>query len=145
MSNTKDPLLNYAFLSGNLTRDPELKHLQGGAAVCTIGLAVDNSYKAKTGERRKETLFIDVEVWAKPAEWCAENLSKGRKVCVQGALKMDTWEDRNSGAKRSKIKMRAFRVDSLTWQDESDPDSERDDRPARQPVQEPLPDDGIPF
>ena len=85
---------------GNITREIELRYTPSGMAVCDIGLAV--SEKRKSGE---ETLFIDCTVWDKTAELAAEYLAKGRQVLFEGRLKLDQWNDKESGAKRSKISM----------------------------------------
>lgn len=92
---------------GNLTRDPELRYIPSGQAVCTLGLAVNNKYG--TGDDKKEeVLFIDVNVWGKSAENCAEYLKKGRLVFVEGRLKWRQWE--KDGQKKSKIDVTAISV-----------------------------------
>jgi single-strand DNA-binding protein len=99
--------LNRVFLMGNLTRDPELRYIPSGQAVCTLGLAVNNKYG--TGDDKKEeVLFIDVNVWGKSAENCAEYLKKGRLVFVEGRLKWRQWE--KDGQKKSKIDVTAISV-----------------------------------
>ncbi len=99
--------LNRVFLMGNLTRDPELRYIPSGQAVCTLGLAVNNKYG--TGDDKKEeVLFIDVNVWGKSAENCAEYLKKGRLVFIEGRLKWRQWE--KDGQKKSKIDVTAMSV-----------------------------------
>ena len=100
---------NKCILVGNLTRDPELKTLQSGIQVTTLGLAVNNKYTTKAGEKREEVLFIDVSVWAKTAENCVKYLKKGNPVLVDGSLKMDSWETAD-GQKRTKIKLNGDRI-----------------------------------
>ena len=81
-----------------------------GTAVARLGLAVNQVYRTKDGEKKEDVCFVDVEVWARQAETCNEYLKKGRAVLVEGTLKLDTWTDRESGQKRSKHKVRARRV-----------------------------------
>lgn len=90
--------LNRITLIGRLTRDPDLKHTQGGKAVTQFGLAVDDGY----GENKK-TVFLDITCWNKTAEFVGQFCMKGSPVCVDGRLSMDTWEDKQTGQKRSKI------------------------------------------
>jgi single-strand DNA-binding protein len=104
--------LNRVFLMGNLTRDPEVRYTPAGTAVGDLGLAVNESYKNKAGETVESTVFVDVEVWARQAETCAEYLHKGAPVFVEGRLKLDQWENQQ-GEKRSKLRVRADRVQFL--------------------------------
>ena len=110
-------MVNKVFLIGNLTRDVELRNTLGGAAVCDIGIAINRTfYSGKEGEKEKkeETTFVDVTVWGRQAETCAEFLEKGRKVHIEGRLSLDTWEDKESGQKRSKLKVTADNVQFLS-------------------------------
>ena len=105
--------LNKVFLMGNLTRDPELRRLPSGTAVTELGLALNRSYMGKDGEKREEVVFVDVTVWDRQAETCCQYLKKGRAIHVEGYLKMDSWEDKATGEKRSKLKVQADRVQFL--------------------------------
>ena len=105
--------LNKVFLMGNLTRDPELRRLANGTAVTDLGLALNRSFNGKDGERRDEVVYIDVTVWDRQAETCVEYLKKGRAVHVEGYLKMDQWDDKTTGEKRSKLRVQADRVQFL--------------------------------
>lgn len=105
--------LNKVFLIGRLTQDPELRYTAGGSAVTDLRMAINRSYTTKEGETREEVLFIDVTVWNRQAENCCQFLKKGRSVHVDGYLKMDTWDDRTTGEKRSKVKVEADRVQFL--------------------------------
>lgn len=105
--------LNKVMLMGNLTRDPELRRIPSGVAVVTLGLALNESFKSKSGERVERTVFVDVDVWDRQAETCEQYLSKGRSVLVEGRLQMDEWTDKESGQKRTKMKVRADRVHFL--------------------------------
>ena len=109
--------LNKVYLMGNLTRDPELRRLPSGSAVVELGLALNRSYTGKDGERRDEVTYVDVTVWDRQAETCAEYLKKGRPVHVEGYLKMDSWDDKTTGEKRSKLKIQADRVQFLGGRD----------------------------
>jgi single-strand DNA-binding protein len=105
--------LNKVFLMGRLTFDPELRRTPGGSAVTELRLATTRTWSGRDGERREETLFIDVTVWERQAETCCQFLRKGSAIHVEGSLKMDTWDDKNTGEKRSKIKVLAERVQFL--------------------------------
>src|SRR3954447_7050067 len=105
--------LNKVFLMGNLTRDPELRRLTNGTAVTDLGLALNRTYTGKDGEKREEVVFIDVTVWDRQAETCCQYLRKGRAVHVEGFLKMDSWDDKTTGEKRTKLKVQADRVQFL--------------------------------
>ena len=97
---------------GNLTWDPELKHLDNGAAVATLGLASNRTYTAGNGERREEVCYINVTVWGRIAEVCCEYLSTGSQVLVEGRLKFDRWEN-EEGEPRSKHEIVANTVQFL--------------------------------
>ena len=109
--------LNKVYLMGNLTRDPELRRLANGTAVTDLGLALNRSFTGKDGERRDEVTYIDVTVWNRQAETCVEFLKKGRPVHIEGYLKMDQWDDKTTGEKRSKLKVEAERVQFLGGRD----------------------------
>ncbi len=104
--------LNKVFLMGRLTRDPELRYTPSGTAVADFGLAINRAYKTAEGEKKESVTFVDITVWAKRAEICAEYLSKGRPVLVEGRLELDSWETQD-GQKRSKLKVVADDVQFL--------------------------------
>jgi single-strand DNA-binding protein len=124
--------LNKVFLMGRLTFDPELRRTPGGSAVTELRLATSRTWAGRDGERREETLFIDVTVWDRQAETCCQYLRKGSAVHVEGYLKMDTWEDKNTQEKRSKVKVQADRVQFLDSR-RSDGGGGPDDEMAPQP------------
>lgn len=95
--------LNKVLLMGNLTRDVEIRHTSGNSAVGNFGLAINRRFKTQSGEQREETTFIDCEAWGRTAEVMGQYLSKGRPVFIEGRLKLDQWEDKNGGGKRSKL------------------------------------------
>ncbi len=119
--------LNKVFLIGRLTFDPELRHTPSGAAVSDLRLATSRSWTDKSGERKEETLYVDVTVWQKQAETCCQFLKKGSQVHVEGFLKSETWDDKQTGEKRSKIKVEADRVQFLDKKQDGG-----DDAPAPQ-------------
>ncbi len=125
--------LNKVFLMGNLTRDPELRHTPSGAAVTDLAIAVNRSWTGKDGERKDEVLFVDVTVWDRQAETCCQYLVKGRGVHVEGSLKMESWDDKTTGEKKSKIKVLAERVQFLDRKDDGpggSPSGDYDSAPA---------------
>jgi single-strand DNA-binding protein len=97
--------LNKVMLIGNLTRDPEIKYTPKGTAIADIGLAVNRNYTTESGEKREEVTFIDVTLWGRVAEIVGEYCKKGRPLFVEGRLQLDTWDDKASGQKRSKLKV----------------------------------------
>ena len=96
---------NKVMLLGNLTRDPEVKYTPKGSAVADIGLAVNRTYTTDGGEKREETTFVDVTMWGRQAEIAGEYLKKGRPLFVDGRLQLDTWDDKQTGQKRSKLRV----------------------------------------
>jgi len=96
---------NKVMLLGNLTRDPEVKYTPKGSAVADIGLAVNRTYTTDGGEKREETTFVDVTMWGRQAEIAGEYLKKGRPLFVEGRLQLDTWDDKQTGQKRSKLRV----------------------------------------
>jgi single-strand DNA-binding protein len=99
------PSFNKVIIAGNLTRDPELRYTPKGTAVARFTLAVNRTYTGEAGEKKEEVSFIDVDAWARQAEVIAQYLKKGRPVLVEGRLKQDTWEDKNTHQKQSKLKV----------------------------------------
>ena len=160
---------NRVILVGNLTRDPEVRYTPSGTAVTDVGLAVNRTWFDKqANERREETTFVDVTLWGRQAEVAGEYLSKGRSVLIEGRLQLDQWEDRESGQKRSRLRvvgenmtMLGGRADSprggrsqdgyqpsnqsyQTYQDESPPEPRRAGAEENSgPPQ--VPEDDVPF
>lgn len=124
--------LNKVFLMGNLTRDVELRYTPSGVPVAKMGLAVNSYFKTSDGDTKEETLFINVVAWRKLAENCAEYLSKGRPIFVEGRLKMDQYEW--EGQKRKDFEVVARNVQFLGGgrregagtEDDYTPDKEED-------------------
>ena len=105
--------LNKVFLMGRLTFDPELRYTPSGSAVADLRMATSRVWTSKDGDRKEETLYIDVTVWDRQAETCCQYLKKGSGIHVEGSLKMDSWDDKTTGEKRSKIRVNAERVQFL--------------------------------
>jgi len=96
---------NKVILLGNLTRDPEVRYTPKGSAVCDLGIAVNRQYTLDSGEKREEVTYVDVVLWSRLAEIAGEYLKKGRPVFIEGRLQLDTWDDKQSGQKRSKLRV----------------------------------------
>lgn len=96
---------NKVILLGNLTRDPELRYTPKGTAVAKIGLAVNRKYTLESGEAREEVTFIDIDAFGKQAELIGQYLKKGNPLFVEGRLKLDQWDDKNTGQKVSKLRV----------------------------------------
>ena len=96
---------NKVIIAGNLTRDPELRYTPKGTATARIGMAINRSWKAETGETREEVTFVDVDVFGRQAEVIAQYVRKGRPLLVEGRLKLDQWEDKTTHQKQSKLKV----------------------------------------
>jgi len=122
---------NKVILLGNLTRDPELRHTPAGMAVCSFDVAVNRSFTTRAGERREEACFITVVVWDKQAQTCAEFLSKGRQVLIEGRLQQRSWETPD-GQKRTKHEVVAERVQFVGGRKETVVSEEEPPRPAEE-------------
>ncbi len=94
---------NKVILVGNLTRDPELRYTPKGTAVAKVGLAVNRVWTSETGEKKEEVTFVDVDVFGRTAENVAQYMRKGRPMLIEGRLKLDQWDDKQTGQKRSKL------------------------------------------
>jgi single-strand DNA-binding protein len=140
--------LNKVILLGNLTRDPDLRHLPKGTPVCKFGLAVNRKYNTSDGEKQEEVLFIDVETFNRNAENCSQYLRKGGSVVVEGRLKLDQWEDKNSGDKRQKISVVGEMVQFLTRKADESAAPRSSSTPPPSTPSTPAPADGtddVPF
>jgi single-strand DNA-binding protein len=92
-------------LMGNLTRDPELRTTPKGTAICQFSLAINREWKDEAGNKHEEVVYVDVEAWGKQGETLAKYMAKGRPLYVEGRLRLDTWEDKTTKEKRSRIKV----------------------------------------
>lgn len=97
--------LNKVMLIGNLTRDPELRHTPKGTAVAELGLAINRVWNDESGQKREEATFVDVTLWGRQAELAARYLAKGRPLYIEGRLQLDTWDDKETGKKRTKLRI----------------------------------------
>lgn len=177
MADLRVPDLNRVVIAGRLTSDPDLRYISSGTAVCRLRIANTRYFKRRDGERGEENVFVDVTCWDRQAEYVGDRFRKGRPVLVEGRLKTDTWEDKETGQKRSKVEILAQRVTPLDWDDNAGPgggqggggsrassggggsssygggSSYDGDRPPRREggrqepreIEEPIPDDDIPF
>jgi single-strand DNA-binding protein len=108
-------MVNKVILVGNLGKDPEVRYTSGGQAVASLRIATSRSWTDKqSGQRKEETEWHDVEVWGKQAELCGEYLAKGRQVYIEGRLKTDKWQDKQSGQERYRVKIVADSVRFLS-------------------------------
>lgn len=94
---------NKVLLLGNLTRDPELRSTPTGLAICKFSIACSRVFKGQDGESKEETTFIDIDAFGRQAEVIDQYFSKGKPIFVEGRLRLNQWEDKNSGEKRNKL------------------------------------------
>jgi single-strand DNA-binding protein len=94
---------NKVILAGNLTRDPELRYTPKGMAIAKLGLAINRSWKNEAGETKEEVTFVDVDAFGRQAEVIGQYLKKGRPILMEGRLRLDQWDDKQTGQKRSKL------------------------------------------
>ena len=97
------PNYNKVILMGNLTRDPEVKYTSGGTAIAKLGMAINRRWRGQDGQTQEETTFVDVDAFGRQAETVGQYLKKGRPIMIEGRLKYDQWEDKQTGQKRSKL------------------------------------------
>jgi len=100
-------------LIGNLTRDPDVRYTPKGSAVADLGIAVNRTYVTDSGEKMQEVTYVDVVVWSRLAELASQYLHKGSPVYIEGRLQMDSWEDKQSGQKRTKLRVVADNLQFL--------------------------------
>ena len=147
--------LNKVMLIGNVTRDPEVKFTPKGSAVADLGLAINRNYTNQAGEKVEEVTYVDVELWGRLAEIAGEYAKKGRPVFIEGRLRMDSWEDKQSGQKRNRLKVVGEGLQLLgsrsgsggagaDYEGEAPAAKPSPPAPARSTVSEPA-DDDIPF
>ena len=94
---------NKVILAGNLTRDPELRYTPKGTAIARIGLAINRNWTSETGEKKEEVTFVDVDAFGKTAEIIGQYFKKGRPILMEGRLRYETWDDKQTNQKRSKL------------------------------------------
>lgn len=122
---------NKVILVGNLTRDPQVRYTSGGTAVADVGLAVNRTWFDKQSQQKREDVtFVDVTLWGRQAEVANEYLAKGRSVLIEGRLQLDQWEDKETGQKRSKLKVVGENMQMLGGRGESRPSEPSAEQPA---------------
>ena len=137
--------LNKVMLLGNLTRDPDLRGTRNGDSVCNLGLAVTRRYTSN-GQQQEETCFVDITAFGKTANNCKQYLAKGSQVLVEGRLKLDQWEDRNTGEKRQKLSVMADTVQFIGSRQQQQQQQSGGVDPAYAPPPMPeIAEDDIPF
>ena len=97
------PNFNKVILAGNITRDPELRYTPKGTAVAKIGLAINRNWKDESGQQKEEVTFVDVDAFGRQAEVISQYLKKGRPILIEGRLKFDQWDDKQTNQKRSRL------------------------------------------
>jgi len=105
--------LNRVLLIGNLTKDPELRYTPQGSAICDFRIAVNRQYMTSDGQKKEEVSFVDINVWGRQAETCNRFIKKGSQVFVEGRLKLDSWQDKETGKNRSRLFVVAERIQFL--------------------------------
>ena len=111
--------INRVCVSGNLTRDPEVNSTAGGSCVMKLGVAVnDRAKNQRTGEWEDRPNFIDCTMFGARAESVSRFLAKGAKVCVEGRLRQSSWEDRETGAKRSRVEVIVDEIEFMSGRDD---------------------------
>lgn len=103
--------MNLVIIKGNLTRDPELRYTPNGTPIAACSVAVNEVWTDQQGEKQERVNFFDVDFWGKTAETVSQYFAKGKPILVQGRLKQETWEDKQTKQKRSKIKITADRFE----------------------------------
>jgi len=104
---------NRVILIGNLTRDPELRYTPKGTAIAKVGLAVNHVWTNEAGEKKEECTFVDVDIFGRTAENVGQYMRKGRSMMVEGRLKLDQWDDKATGQKKSRLGVVAEQVQFL--------------------------------
>jgi len=136
---------NKVILVGNLTRDPELRYTPKGTAIAKVGIAVNRVWTSEAGEKKEEVTFVDVDVFGRTAENVGQYMRKGRPILIEGRLRLDQWDDKQTGQKRSRLGVVAETVQFL-----GSAGGEGGGAPVRQrpagaaPAAEPLEGDGPP-
>jgi single-strand DNA-binding protein len=142
---------NKVILIGNLTRDPELRYTPKGTAIAEISLAINRKWKSESGEAKEEVTFVEVATYGRTAEVIAQYLKKGRPIMIEGRLKLDQWDDKTTGAKRSKLRVVCESFEFLDGGNRGPegaapaaPRAARPAAPAAAPAAEPVEGDGPP-
>jgi len=132
---------NKVIIMGNLTRDPELRFTPKGSAICKVGMAVNRVWTTEAWEKKEEVTFIDIDIFGRTAENVGQYMRKGSSMMVEGRLKLDQWDDKATGHKRSKLGVVAESVQFLGGKSEGE-SGRQEPRPARQSAAPPIPVEG---
>ncbi len=132
-----------AILTGNLTRDPELRTTPNGASVCSFTVAVNRTYKDNSGNQQESVSFIDCVVWNKGAEIVNQYAKKGTGILVSGRLEQRSWEDKISGQKRSRVEVVVEDFNFLSGSDRGNGGSADVDVAAQEVAPQDIPEDPI--
>jgi len=136
---------NKVILVGNLTRDPEMKYTPKGTAIARISLATNRKWKTESGEEKEEVTFVDCDAFGRTAEVMQQYLTKGKPILVEGRLKLDSWQDKNTNEKRSKL---GVVIESFQFLGSSTKSAEKPEQ-KETPAKPKEPDDdegsGVPF
>ena len=135
------PSFNKVIIAGHLCKDPELRDV-GSTQVASMRLAMNESYTNKSGEKVEKAVFVDVDAWDKTASLCAQYLKRGSAALIEGRLQMDEWDDKETGQKRSRLKVRADRAQFLGGKGQHE---EQATQPPAEPSSPAESDDEIPF
>jgi single-strand DNA-binding protein len=133
------PSFSSVIVMGHLVRDPELRYTPEGAAVSNFTVAVNHRFTRKDGEKGEEVAFVDVTAWNRQAETCAEYLKKGKAVLVSGRLAQDNWEDKETGKKRTKLRVVAGSVQFLGGGSKDEESTTEETLPEEAPASAPVP------
>jgi single-strand DNA-binding protein len=127
--------LNKFYGIGNVTKAPEIKYTPKGTLIASFDLAMNRVYVSEDGTKKEEVVFARIECWGKLAETVEKYLEKGRQIFIEARLKLDSWDDRETGRKRSRLKLVAENIQFLG----SKPETRQPDRPAAPPKHQPAP------
>jgi single-strand DNA-binding protein len=134
--------LNKVMLMGNLTKDPEMRHTPKGLAVTDLAMAVNRTWKDEQGQKQEEVTFLDVTFYGRTAELAQQYLTKGRPVYIEARLRLDTWDDKDTGKKRSKLKLIGENMQFLNSNTGGGGAPQGNSRPAQQSQQRSAPPQG---
>lgn len=137
---------NKVILMGHLTRDPETRTTPSGMSICKIGLAVNHDYKAADGTKKSDVLFIDCDAFGKTAELIQKYLTKGRQCLIEGRLKLEQWDDKGTGQKRSRHGVVVENVQFVGGRDDTaEPSTASKPAQSAAPKAKPADTDDVPF
>ena len=146
---------NKVIIMGNITRDPELMQTKNGTSICHFSVAVNRSYNSQDGSTRDETCFVEVDSFGRTAENIAKFFNKGKPILIEGRLRQDSWEDKQTGQKRSKLLVVLERFEFVGGRDNgssfggdyerSAPSPRQNGAAGPQRVVDDMDDDDVPF